>query len=206
MASENEQLVFCSLGEFIYQFATLENYIRFAIIQAIDAEDESAAMFLINKMDAKVCLAKLRAILKQRHTYSEELQHLVTSCEEASNFRNEILHLAPAIFDGTTELRVFPFGANIQRGQSGTSPKIIPAQQLELAARFCVDAYIDFACFRRTLKRGETLSIAGLTKAAFPAGFPKYQTADQAIAHSFDREEYEAAHARADLLSEDAPD
>lgn len=205
MASENEQFVFCALGEFIYQFATLENYIRFAIIEAIEADSETG-MFLINKMDAKVCLAKLRAILKQRHTYNDDLQHLLASCEEASKFRNEILHLAPHIFENSTILRVFPFGSNIQRGQTGTAPKLIPAEQLELAARFCTEASIDFSCFRRTLKRGETLSIAGLTKAAIPAGFPKYQTAEQAIAHSFNREEYEAAHARADRLSGDTQD
>lgn len=193
---------YSALGEFMFKFTTLETYIRFALIAATNA-DENAGMFLVRKMDAKICLTKLRAVLKQRHKLPVGVSWLITECQRASDFRNKIIHTAPIIKGAPTSLYVLPFGSNIQTGQSGTSLECIPNEQLILAANFCTEAFIDLSCLRRTAKRREKLAIAGRTKAAFPEGFPNYSTASQARTHRPDQKAYEAAQELSDRLAGD---
>lgn len=190
--ADNNELVYKSLGRFIYEFAALETTLRIVIIDSIEA-DEHTGMYLINKMDAKVCLSKLRGILRQRHKLTDETKDLLAECSAASDFRNVILHQAPVMYDSAPILYAAPFGENIQPGQKSTPLNAMPFQQLELAAVFCDHAAADLQCLNRRIKLKEKPTIVGLTKAAFPEGFPKHQTADQADAHKPDQKALETA-------------
>ena len=196
---------YLALGEFVHQFGGLETYLRMTLVKAIEA-DSYTGMFLVRKMDAKICLTKLRAVLKQRHRLSKDAAWLITECQNATDFRNKVAH-TPAIIKGDpTCLHLIPFGSNIQKGQTGTPLEAVPNEQLTLAANFCAEASIDWSCLGRTLTRGERPAIAGRTQAAFPEGFPKYRTADQARSHKPDLKAYEVAHELSNLLAGDMED
>ncbi|MBO6766245.1 hypothetical protein [Maricaulis sp.] len=165
-----ESSIYEVLGEFIVDFAIMENMLRQLLLAAVEAEIQ-AGYFLVGRMDAGALLPKIRATLTQKRAGSDHFGKFLSDLKQVTVFRNLVVHKAPTPDHNDNSITYYNFGDTVA-GPAGE--KTYSAAFVRHMSYYVKCANSDLIEARSSYEAISKVGSPRNVRREFPKGPPKY--------------------------------